>query len=134
MARRSDTKDPARGKSRAQSKDERKQSAEGHKRAAQEGNKQARAKAVSGDAPRTKPGRPKPGRAQPTRPKAAKAASGSDDTTIESRLARLEQAVALQAERTEELLEKVEAVLTKSNQPVGGSRGGASGGDERSES
>src|SRR5881275_104366 len=99
MARRTDTaknKEPDGGKPRTQSKEER---------------KQARAKGGSGTAGAPKAGRPKAARA-----KGARAASGEGETAIEARLARLEQAVALQAERSEELLEKVEAVLGESNE------------------
>jgi hypothetical protein len=106
MARKA--KDPDPGKSPAQSKEERAQ--------AREERRQARAQAGSGAAARTKPGRSRPGRAQPTRARAAKGATAGDDTAIEARLASLEQAVALQAERSEELLEKVEAMLAESNQ------------------
>ena len=98
-------KDPERGNPRAQSKEER---------------KQARAKGGgSGAAAATKASRPKAGRAGATRAKAGKAGSAGDDAGIETRLERLEQAVASQAERSDELLKKVEAVLAGSNQSGG---------------
>jgi|SRR5437764_11465675 len=138
MPRRGETKDAARPKARALPREGRQKSQEGPKRPAQEGVKQGRAKAASPKAARTKPGGAKSGRAKAARArpggaksgrakgaqaKPAKTADGGADANVESRLARLEEALALQAERSDELLEKVEAVLAKSNPPGAGGAG-----------
>jgi hypothetical protein len=98
MARRFETKSPAKGKSRSQSKEER---------------QQARTESVAGGT-RAKAGRGKAGRGgKSARGKtgAKGAAKSENDRALESRLQRLEQEVALQAERNEELFEKVQTVI-----------------------
>jgi hypothetical protein len=135
MARRGEAKGAVRVKARALPREERQKSQEGPKRVAQEGVKQARARPGSAKVARTKPGGAKAGRAKAGRARtggakaarakgaAPKVASGRDDANIESRLVRLEQAVALQTERSDELLEKIESVLADSNEPRAASAG-----------
>jgi hypothetical protein len=115
MARRTESREAARRKARAQPKEKLRSTRKDPRRTAQEGVEPAR----SAKAARTKRGR---ARAAPA--KAARAANVREDTAIKSRLGRLEQAVALQAERSEELLHKLEAVLTNSNQTARRSDGG----------
>jgi hypothetical protein len=109
------------------------------KRAVGRQKSQAAVKPGRAKAARTKPGAAKPGAAKPgaAKPGAAKAArarekgvlakpgktaagAGAGDATVESRLARLEEMALLQAKRSDELFEKVEAVLAESVQPGAG--------------
>lgn len=96
---------------------------------AKQERKQARAQAATGEPARTKSARPGPARARPARAKAARPANDRGDAAIEARLARLEEAVALQTERSDELFDKVEAVLSQSIQLGGPGGEGASSGE-----